>query len=184
MAGPLEGVKVVELGVWVAGPAAGGILADWGAEVVKIEPPAGDPSRTFQYSLTGQMMPTNPIFEMDNRSKRSIVLDLTTPEGKEIADDLIAGADVFVTNVRLGGLERLGLDAETLTFELIDQTLRLQVDHFEHLAAGELVEHDDLVDAVEELGPEVLLQRIVDLLLHALVAHRGVVGGEADVGLA
>ena len=115
MAGPLEGVKVVELGVWVAGPAAGGILADWGAEVVKIEPPAGDPSRTFQYSLTGQMMPTNPIFEMDNRSKRSIVLDLTTPEGKEIADDLIAGADVFVTNVRLGGLERLGLDAETLT---------------------------------------------------------------------
>ena len=73
-----------------AGPAAGGILADWGAEVVKIEPPAGDPSRTFQYSLTGQMMPTNPIFEMDNRSKRSIVLDLTTPEGKEIADDLIA----------------------------------------------------------------------------------------------
>ncbi|NDH83520.1 MAG: CoA transferase [Acidimicrobiia bacterium] len=115
MAGPLEGVKVVELGVWVAGPAAGGILADWGAEVVKIEPPAGDPSRTFQYSLTGQMMPTNPIFEMDNRSKRSIVLDLTTPEGKEIAEDLIADADVFVTNVRLGGLERLGLDAETLT---------------------------------------------------------------------
>ena len=108
-------MKVVELGVWVAGPAAGGILADWGAEVVKIEPPAGDPSRTFQYSLTGQMMPTNPIFEMDNRSKRSIVLDLTTPEGKEIADDLIADADVFVTNVRLGGLERLGLDAETLT---------------------------------------------------------------------
>ena len=82
---------------------------------MKIEPPAGDPSRTFQYSLTGQMMPTNPIFEMDNRSKRSIVLDLTTPEGKEIAEDLIADADVFVTNVRLGGLERLGLDAETLT---------------------------------------------------------------------
>ena len=114
MAGPLEGVKVVELGVWVRA-CWGGILADWGAEVVKIEPPAGDPSRTFQYSLTGQMMPTNPIFEMDNRSKRSIVLDLTTPEGKEIADDLIADADVFVTNVRLGGLERLGLDAETLT---------------------------------------------------------------------
>ena len=115
MAGPLDGVKVVELGVWIAGPAAGGILADWGAEVVKIEPPAGDPCRTFQYSLTGQMMPTNPIFEMDNRSKRSIVLDLTTADGREIADELIAEADVFVTNVRLGGLERLGLDAETLT---------------------------------------------------------------------
>ncbi|MEM9201963.1 MAG: CoA transferase [Actinomycetota bacterium] len=115
MAGPLDGVKVVELGVWVAGPAAAGILADWGADVIKIEPPAGDPSRTFQYSLTGQMMPTNPIFEMDNRSKRSIVLDLTTEAGKAIADELIADADVFVTNVRLGGLERLGLDADTLT---------------------------------------------------------------------
>ena len=58
MAGPLEGVKVVELGVWVAGPAAGGILADWGAEVIKIEPPAGDPARSFQYSLTGESYPT------------------------------------------------------------------------------------------------------------------------------
>ncbi len=47
MAGPMEGVKVVELGVWVAGPAAGGILADWGADVIKIEPPAGDPARMF-----------------------------------------------------------------------------------------------------------------------------------------
>ncbi|MEM9464402.1 MAG: CoA transferase [Actinomycetota bacterium] len=115
MPGPLDGVKVVELGVWIAGPAAGGILADWGAEVIKIEPPAGDPCRTFQYSLTGQMMQTNPIFEMDNRSKRSIVLDLTTEDGKAIAEELIAQADVFVTNVRLGGLERLGLDADTLT---------------------------------------------------------------------
>ena len=47
MAGPMEGIKVVELGVWVAGPAAGGILADWGADVVKIEPPDGDPARMF-----------------------------------------------------------------------------------------------------------------------------------------
>ena len=47
MAGPMEGVKVVELGVWVAGPAAGGILADWGADVIKIEPPTGDPARMF-----------------------------------------------------------------------------------------------------------------------------------------
>ena len=80
MPGPMDGVKVVELGVWVAGPAAGGILADWGADVIKIEPPAGDPARTFQRMLGGDM-PNNPPFELDNRSKRSIVLDLGTAEG-------------------------------------------------------------------------------------------------------
>lgn len=114
MSGPLDGVKVVELGVWIAGPACGGILADWGAEVVKIEPLGGDPSRSFR-SMLGTDMPTNPIFEMDNRSKRSIAIDLATDEGRAIAEDLIAGADVLVTNVRLGGLERLGLDPESVT---------------------------------------------------------------------
>jgi crotonobetainyl-CoA:carnitine CoA-transferase CaiB-like acyl-CoA transferase len=111
--GPMEGVKVVELGVWVAGPAAGGVLADWGADVVKIEPPEGDPARTFQRMLGGDM-PTNPPFEMDNRSKRSIVLDLSTEEGRAIALELIADADVFLTNLRIGALERVGLDADTL----------------------------------------------------------------------
>ena len=113
MPGPLEGVKVVEIGVWVAGPAAGGILADWGADVIKIEPLTGDPARTFQRML-GADMPNNPIFEMDNRSKRSIALDLSTEDGLAIAKELIAEADVFVTNVRLAGLDRLGLDHETL----------------------------------------------------------------------
>lgn len=116
MAGPLDGVKVVELGVWVAGPAAGGILADWGADVVKVEPLSGDPARTFQRML-GADMPTNPVFEMDNRSKRSIAVDLSTDSGLEIAKALIAEADVFVTNVRLAGLERLGLDHESLRAE-------------------------------------------------------------------
>ena len=73
MAGPVEGIKVVELGVWVAGPAAGGILADWGADVIKIEPPTGDPGRMFGRML-GCDLGVNPPFEMDNRSKRSIVL--------------------------------------------------------------------------------------------------------------
>lgn len=111
--GPLVGVRVIELGVWVAGPAAGGILADWGADVVKIEPPEGDPSRLFQ-ALLGDLLPSNPVFELDNRSKRSIVLDLQTDEGRNHALDLIAGADVFVTNLRVGALERLGLDYDTL----------------------------------------------------------------------
>jgi len=113
MAGPMTGIKVVELGVWIAGPAAAGILADWGADVTKIEPPGGDPSRMFQQML-GAVLPSNPIFELDNRSKRSIAIDLTTDEGVAIARELIADADVFITNVRPGGLERMGLDYESL----------------------------------------------------------------------
>ena len=84
MSGPLEGVRLVELGAWIAGPAAGGILADWGADVVKIEPPAGDPARTFQRMLGGDL-PVNPVFELDNRGKRSIALDLSTEEGLDVA---------------------------------------------------------------------------------------------------
>ena len=113
MPGPLNGVRVVELGVWVAAPACGGILADWGADVIKIEPPTGDPARLF-----GRMLQidsgANPPFEMDNRSKRSIVLDLGTEEGARVAVDLLADADVFVTNVRPAALRRLGLDFEAI----------------------------------------------------------------------
>src|SRR6201986_1644632 len=108
VAGPMEGIKVVELGVWVAGPAAGGILADWGAGVVKIEPPTGDPGRLFGRML-GLDIDISPPFEMDNRSKRSVVLDLTTDSGRATALELISGADVFVTNIRPGALQRIGL---------------------------------------------------------------------------
>jgi crotonobetainyl-CoA:carnitine CoA-transferase CaiB-like acyl-CoA transferase len=109
----MEGVRVVELGVWVAGPAAGGILADWGADVVKIEPPTGDPARQFLRMLGGDL-PWNPPFELDNRGKRSIVIDLTVAGGRDVALDLIDRADVFVTNVRPAGLARAGLDAASL----------------------------------------------------------------------
>ena len=113
MAGPLEGVRVVELGVWVAGPAAGGILADWGADVVKIEPPAGDPARTFGRML-GIEDGSSPPFEMDNRGKRSIVLDVTTETGRSTTRELLSGADIFVTNVRPSALARMGLDFATV----------------------------------------------------------------------
>ena len=96
------------MGVWVAGPAVGGILSDWGADVVKIEPPSGDPARGFQKMLGGDLE-SNPVFELDNRSKRSIVLDLSSAEGRQVANGLIDGADVFLTNIRLSALERVGL---------------------------------------------------------------------------
>ena len=110
MPGPMEGVRVVELGVWIAGPAAGLILADWGADVVKIEPPgAGDPARSFARMLGGDL-PFNPPFEMDNRGKRGVAIDVTRPAGHALAVELIERADVFVTNVRPSALARLGLD--------------------------------------------------------------------------
>ncbi|KMO84791.1 CoA transferase [Mycolicibacterium chubuense] len=112
MAGPLEGIRVVELGVWVAGPAAGGILADWGADVVKIEPPTGDPARSF-----GRMMgieESSPPFEMDNRGKRSVMLDVTTDDGRAAAFALLEDADVFLTNVRPAALRRIGLAFENV----------------------------------------------------------------------
>lgn len=110
----MDGIRVVELGVWVAGPAAGGILADWGADVIKIEPPAGDPARGFNRMLGGDM-PTSPPFELDNRSKRSVVLDLTSDDGLARALQLIDTADVFLTNIRVDALERLGLGPDQLT---------------------------------------------------------------------
>ena len=118
MAGPLEGLRVIELGVWVAGPAAGGILADWGADVIKIEPPAGDPARTFGRMLgipPHDRQHESPPFEMDNRGKRSVVLDLTTDDGRAHALDMLTDADVFITNIRTGALRRIGLDFESLT---------------------------------------------------------------------
>jgi crotonobetainyl-CoA:carnitine CoA-transferase CaiB-like acyl-CoA transferase len=113
MAGPMEGVRIVELGVWVAGPAAGGILADWGADVIKIEPPTGDPARMFGRML-GIEDGMSPPFEMDNRGKRSVVLDLTTDDGRASAFELLSGTDVFLTNVRPAALRRAGLDFETV----------------------------------------------------------------------
>jgi len=89
------------------------VLADWGADVVKIEPPTGDPARTFQRMLGGDM-PNNPIFELDNRSKQSIVLDLRTQAGRDIALELIDGADVFLSNIRPNALERIGLGYDAL----------------------------------------------------------------------
>jgi len=116
MAGPLEGIKVVEIGFFVAGPAASGILADWGADVVKLEPPdGGDPMRGIFLSAVGIDVPYNPPFELDNRGKRSVVLDLKREEAREIARALIDRADVFVSNLRPGALERMGLDWETLS---------------------------------------------------------------------
>jgi crotonobetainyl-CoA:carnitine CoA-transferase CaiB-like acyl-CoA transferase len=106
----LSGLRVIELGVWVAAPAAGALLADWGADVIKVEPPTGDPMRSAFGSLgIGQDFP-NPAFGQDNRGKRSIVLDLRQPEAQEQLEQLLATADVLLTNLRPDALDGLGLE--------------------------------------------------------------------------
>src|SRR6266508_5809302 len=109
MAGPLEGIKVVELGLWVAGPSAAAMLGDWGAQVIKLAPPTGDPFRGLCASLMGTPVALNPPFELDNRGKRSVVLDLEKEEARKIALRLIGDADVFVTNMRPRVLTDFGL---------------------------------------------------------------------------
>ena len=109
MPGPLEGVKVVEMGVWVAGPSAAAMLCDWGADVVKIEPPTGDPFRGLFASALGAAVAINPPFEVDNRGKRSVCLNLENEEGRALAKRLINEADVFVTNMRPRVCEQFGM---------------------------------------------------------------------------
>lgn len=111
---PLGGIKVIDLGLWIAGPAAAAIMADWGADVIKVEPKAGDPARNALASILGIENFKSPAFEADNRGKRSIVLDLTAAEGKTTLDQLLSEADVFISNMRPNALERLDLSPEQL----------------------------------------------------------------------
>jgi crotonobetainyl-CoA:carnitine CoA-transferase CaiB-like acyl-CoA transferase len=106
----LAGLRVVELGVWVAAPSAAALLADWGADVIKVEAPAGDPMRQVFGSLGIDSDMPNPAFSLDNRGKRSMVLNLRQPEGQAHLEDLLATADVFLSNLRPDALDGLGLE--------------------------------------------------------------------------
>lgn len=110
----LEGLKVVEYATYMAAPGCGSILRDWGADVIKVEPPGGDPIRSF-FQTIGSDIQDNPVFAFDNRGKRSIVVDTRTEDGNAIVRKLAEEADVFLTNVRPGGLERSGLDYANLS---------------------------------------------------------------------
>ena len=116
-AAPLHGVKVVELARILAGPWAGQVLADLGAEVVKVEGPGGDDTRSW-----GPPFVTDPgggrtagYYHSCNRGKRVVVADFTTSEGQRIVRDLVADADVLIENFKVGGLAKYGLDYASLS---------------------------------------------------------------------
>ncbi len=115
MSKPLEGIKVVELGMWVFVPAAGAILADMGAEVIKIEPPSGDPIRGLTNSgVKADDGELNPIFEAFNRGKRSIAIDLKQEGALELLHRILEDADVFITSLLPQARRSLEIDVETL----------------------------------------------------------------------
>src|SRR3990172_2721337 len=105
MSGPLAGIRVIDLTAMVSGPLATCVLADQGADVVKVEPPGtGDLIRQIGTSRGG----VSAIFATLNRNKRSIALDLARPAGREALLRLVAGADVFVQNFRPGVIDAMG----------------------------------------------------------------------------
>ncbi len=111
-----EGVRVVELAQWVFVPVAGALLADWGADVVRVERPEGDPYRGLMTQGIGaDGGGVNLSIALANRGKRSIALDLRTDGGQAVLHRLLESADVFLTSFRPGALQRLGLDAASLT---------------------------------------------------------------------
>ncbi len=122
---PLEGVRVVELATFVAAPSAGALLADLGADVVKVEVPQGEIVRHSRPKLMGirSDFPEAPQFHMDNRGKRSLTLDFKRTASLPALRRLIAKSDVFLTNMLPHRLEKYGLDATTLR----DQTPALIV---------------------------------------------------------
>jgi crotonobetainyl-CoA:carnitine CoA-transferase CaiB-like acyl-CoA transferase len=113
---PFDGVKVVELAQWVFVPVSGALLADWGADVIHIEPTEGDPYRALATQGIGtDRGGVNLSLALANRGKRSIALNVQGKEGEAVVHRLLESADVFLTNMRPKALHRLGLDAETLT---------------------------------------------------------------------
>jgi formyl-CoA transferase len=111
MAGPLQGLKVLELGQLIAGPFAAKTLGDFGADVVKVEPPgSGDPLRHWRMLLDG----TSVWWQVQSRNKRSVALDLKDPQAQEIVRRLAQDADVLIENFRPGALEGWGLGPDRL----------------------------------------------------------------------
>ena len=116
MAAPLDNVTVIEIDNWMASPSAGAILSDLGADVIKIEPLSGDPMRNMgrPAKVSEDKKDFDFQFDVSNRGKRSIAIDLESEAGMEVALSLIAGADVFMCNLLRHRQEKFGLDPESV----------------------------------------------------------------------
>jgi len=138
--GPLAGVRVLEFSQIVAGPVAGLNLADLGADVIKVEPPAGDSHRFVGTTVPGE----SKMYQGNNRGKRSLVVDVRHPEGLALIRRLIPSVDVVVINFRLGVPERLGIDYASLK-ELRPDLIYAQISGFGESGPGAGWAGSDLV---------------------------------------
>ncbi len=161
MAGPLEGVRVLDLSAVLSGPIAAGMLADQGADVIKVESPGGDTSR----SIGPRKADISAMFLAANRGKRSIVLDLKHPDAKSIVRELAQRADVLIENFRPGAMDRLGLGHEEL-LALNPRLVYLSISGFGQTGpqAGERA-YDAVIQAVSGIS----------------ASHRNQISGEPQV---
>jgi crotonobetainyl-CoA:carnitine CoA-transferase CaiB-like acyl-CoA transferase len=115
VSGILEGLKVIEMGNNIAIPAAGAIMGDWGADVIKVEPLGGEMMRGMGRVQGVQMGSVNMQFELLNRDKKGLALDLKKPQGTKIIHQLVESSDVFIANYEVSALKKLHLDYQTLS---------------------------------------------------------------------
>ncbi|MBV1876550.1 MAG: CoA transferase [Pseudomonadales bacterium] len=113
MTAPMQGLRVLEVASWLAAPSCAALMADMGADVIKVEPPSGDTYRQLYASLMGQDF-VHPTFEFDNRGKRGVVIDFEQDEGRTLLLELAKDVDIFITNLTMPRLERYGLSYDAI----------------------------------------------------------------------
>jgi crotonobetainyl-CoA:carnitine CoA-transferase CaiB-like acyl-CoA transferase len=174
--GPLTGVKVLDLSAYIAGPYGCALLADLGAEVIKIEPPTGDTLRHYPSTLADE----SRAFVGTNRSKRAIALDLKKPEGIEILNRLIAKTDVFVHNFRPSVPKRLGIDYESLKKHKPDIIYCSLTGYGETGPMKDRAGYDQVLQSITGIctfqgegkeGPEIVYGSVVDFYSASLLAY-------------
>ncbi|MFM9980883.1 MAG: CaiB/BaiF CoA transferase family protein, partial [Burkholderiales bacterium] len=163
---PLKGIRVVEFAHMVMGPTCGLVLADLGAEVIKVEPLEGDNTRRLQGAGAGFY----PIF---NRNKKSIALDLKSPEGMEIVLQLIDGADAVTENFRPGALDKLGLGYADLS----RRNPRLVYCTLKGFLSGPYQERPALDEVVQMMGGLAYMTGLPDRPLRVGSSVNDIMGG-------
>ena len=133
---PLAGIRVLDLGVWISGPLCASLLGDLGAEVVKIEPPGGDPSRLGEI-----------FFLAGNRAKRSLAIDLRSPAGRSVLIDLVQQADILVHNIRPSKAKSLGIDYPSVSARNPD-VVQCEISACAEQAPGRAAGRDTIVGAL------------------------------------